>query len=1090
MTAILGISAYYHDSAAALVVDGEVVAAVQEERFTRKKYDEGFPAHSIAYCLKEAGLTAGEVDYVTFYEKPLTKFERLLETYFAYAPEGFASFAKALPVWLKDKLYLKRQILRDLGSPPKSPLVFTEHHESHAASAFFPSPFQEAAILTLDGVGEWATASWGVGKGNRIEITRHLEFPHSLGLLYSAFTYYCGFKVNSGEYKLMGLAPYGAPVYRDQIYAHLLDVKEDGSFRLNMEYFNYCQGLTMTSERFDALFGGPPRTPESSIERRHMDLAASIQRVTEELVLGIGRALHRETGMRNLVMAGGVSLNCVANGKLLREGPFENIWIQPSAGDAGGALGAALFVWHQLLQRPRVGSASDRQRASLLGPRYSREEIRSVLDEAGAAYREFTDEPALLGHVAAELAKEKVVGWFHGRAEFGPRALGARSILGDPRSAQIQSTMNLKIKFRESFRPFAPCVLREHVHEWFDMRENEDSPYMLLVAPVLERHRTKPGDDRDPSAGEADLRRRVAAVRSTLPAITHVDYSARVQTVDERHGRYYRLLRKFNDLTGCPVVVNTSFNLSWEPIVLTPAEAYRTFMHSEMDTLVLEDFVLHKDSQPLGMKPWAAPGAAVPDPASPWADPVTGEALVVTGHEARNPAKGHAYPVEEGIPRLFVPTDATSVPGADVTDLVKAFYEKTPFPNYDDLDNARALIEKARAGLFARLLDEQIPFNARVLEVGCGTGQLTNFLSVSRRSVMGVDVCLNSLRLAQKFKSENGLERATFAQMNLFRPGLRDAFFDYVISNGVLHHTADARQAFKRVSALVRPGGYFVVGLYSGYSRRLHQARVLMYRLTGFTSKWLDPHFGRVGADGKREAWFQDQYRHPHETCHTLDEVLGWLDENDLEFINSIPKPEMGPVMTPDERLFEPRNPGTAASRFFSQLADIGSGYREGGFFIVIARRRDGKATAVKPAPRVRRTGTGPFDPATSALRQFAWICLGFFGFLALLLQYLGSGGLAVASALLALAVGPLGIAKPEAIRPFFVGWMRLVQPIGWAISNFILAFLLYGLFTPIAVFFRLIGRDALAIGRGKVRKTYWTTHRATEDIRRYFRQF
>jgi carbamoyltransferase len=941
MTSILGISAFYHDSAAALVVDGELVAAVQEERFTRKKYDAAFPVHAIAYCLKAAGLTPGQLDYVAFYEKPLTKFERLLETYFAYAPAGFASFAKALPLWLKDKFYMKRQILRGLGEAPRSPLVFLEHHESHAASAFFPSPFDEAAILTLDGVGEWTTASWGTGRGNRIDLSHQLQFPHSLGLLYSAFTYYCGFAVNSGEYKLMGLAPYGESVYRRLIYDHLLDLKADGSFRLNMEYFNYCQGLSMTSHRFHALFGGPPRTPDSRIEQRHMDLAASIQRVTEEVVLRMGQTLHRETGLSNLVMAGGVALNCVANGKLLREGPFDRIWVQPSAGDAGGALGAALFVWHQLLERPRVVDGQDRQQGSLLGPRYTGEQVRSMLDEVGAVYEEFVDESKLLDLVAGQLADGKVVGWFHGRAEFGPRALGARSILGDPRSEHMQATMNLKIKFRESFRPFAPSVLRAHVHEWFGMRPEEDSPYMLLVAPVQDRHRTPVAAEHQAALQrDPDLRRRVSTVRSSVPAVTHVDYSARVQTVDERHGRYHRLMKTFYGLTGCPVLVNTSFNLSWEPIVLTPGEAYRTFMHSEMDVLVLEDCVLHKTEQPLGLRPWAGPDETTAHPASPWADPVTGEPLVVTATEARNTVRGTSYPVEDGIPRLFVLTEAEDARGRDVTEIVKQFYETTPFPNYDDLDNQRALIEKARAGLFARLLDEQIPFNARVLEIGCGTGQLTNFLAIGHRTVLGVDVCLNSLRLAQRFKNQNGLDRAAFAQTNLLRPGLRDGFFDVVISNGVLHHTADARRAFRRVSALVRPGGYLVVGLYSAYSRRLHHARRAIYRWTGLASPWLDPQFRRIGADGKREAWFQDQYRHPQETCHTLDEVLAWLRENDLVFVNSIPKPVVGPALSPNERLFEPREPGTALSRVLSQMADIGSGYREGGFFLVIARRR------------------------------------------------------------------------------------------------------------------------------------------------------
>jgi carbamoyltransferase len=924
-------------------VDGDIVAAVQEERFTREKYDARFPAQSIAYCLHEAGLTADQLDYVAFYDKPLTKFERLLETYFGYAPSGFRSFTRAMPLWLKKKLFMRREIRRGFADAIKAPLVFMDHHESHAASAFFPSPFDEAAILTLDGVGEWSTASYGTGLGNTIRLTHHLRFPHSVGLLYSAFTYYCGFSVNSGEYKLMGLAPYGHPVYQDTIYSHLIDLKPDGSLRLNMDYFNYCQGLTMTNQRFHDLFGGPPRQPDSKLEQRHMDIAASIQRVTEEVVLRIGRELHRQTGMKDLVMAGGVALNCVANGRLLREGPFENIWIQPAAGDAGGALGAALFIWYQLLNKPRSANGTDTQQGSFLGPQYTASEIETFLHQTGARYHAFSDEAKLLEHVAQAMTEGKAVGWFHGRMEFGPRALGARSIIGDARSTQMQAVMNLKVKFRESFRPFAPCVLREHVHEWFQMRPNEDAPYMLVVAPVLDKHRrTLSIEELEAMRHDPDLMRRVNIPRSTVPAITHVDYSARAQTVDERHGRFYRLMQIFYEKTECPIIVNTSFNLSWEPIVRSPQEAYHTFMQSELDVLVLEDFVLHKSEQPVGLKMWADPGQhgtpVTPDPDSPWADPMTGEPLMMTPTEAVNPATGARYPVGEGIPRLFVPTDGLAQ-GQDVTDIVKQFYEQTPFPNYDDLDNHRALLEKARSGVFAQLLNEQIPYNARVVEVGCGTGQLTNFLAIAHRSVLGVDVCLNSLRLAQRFKQEHGLERAAFAQMNLFRPALKDDFFDVVISNGVLHHTADCRGAFQRISRLVKPGGYVVVCLYNAYSCKLHYARRALFRWTGRTSHWLDPHFGKVSATVK-EAWFQDQYCHPHETCHTLSEVLGWMDESGLEFINSIPKPAPGWALVAGERLFAPRDRGTTLSRMLSQLAAMSNGYREGGFFIMIGRRR------------------------------------------------------------------------------------------------------------------------------------------------------
>ena len=595
MTAILGISAFYHDSAAALVIDGEVVAAAQEERFTRKKHDYEFPAHAIRYCLDEAGLTPEQLDYVGFYEKPFLKFERLLETYLSYAPRGFQSFLKFVPLWARQKLHLPREIAKGLEGRYHKQIVFTEHHESHAASAFFPSPFDEAAILTLDGVGEWATTTYGVGQGNRIELTHEQRFPHSIGLLYSAFTYFTGFRVNSGEYKLMGLAPYGEPKYVDRIREHLIDLKDDGSFRMDMSYFNYCEGLKMTSSKFDELFDGPPRKPEAPITAREMDLAASIQEVTEEIMLRSARHVHAETGQRNLCLAGGVALNCVGNGRILREGPFDNVWIQPAAGDAGGALGVALFIWHQLLGNSRTPIQPDGQQGSLLGPRSSPDAIRIFLGKVGAVYEEQPDDAALCETVADLMANEKVVGWFQGRMEFGPRALGARSIIGDARSAKMQSVMNLKIKFRESFRPFAPSVLRDSVDEYFEMRPGEDSPYMLLVAPVQDHRRLKDSASGHDARGLDKLK----VPRSDIPAVTHVDYSARVQTVDaERNGLYAELIRAFEKKTGCPVVINTSFNIRGEPIVCTPEHAYRCFMSTNMDVLVLERFVLLKSAQP------------------------------------------------------------------------------------------------------------------------------------------------------------------------------------------------------------------------------------------------------------------------------------------------------------------------------------------------------------------------------------------------------------------------------------------------------------------------------------------------------------
>lgn len=586
---ILGISAFYHDSAACIVRDGDIVAAAQEERFSRKKHDPRFPKHAIAYCLKEAGIGAEQLDYIVFYDKPFVKFERLLMTYIATAPAGIRSFIEQMPFWLKEKLFTRNAIRRELGY--RGTVLFTTHHQSHAAAAFFPSPFDEAAIVTLDGVGEWATTTYGVGRGNRVEILKQINFPHSLGLLYSAFTYFTGFKVNSGEYKLMGLAPYGEPKYVELIRRELIDLREDGSYRLNLGYFDYCAGLRMTNEKFARLFGGPRRKPESKITQREMDLAKSIQVVTEEVMLRIANTAQKETGCKNLVLAGGVALNCVANGRLLREGPFESIWIQPAAGDAGNALGCALFVWHQLLGNARTPDRR-RQKATYLGPAFDDDAIEAYLKSIGAPYEEYEDD-ALCTRVAELLASEHVVGWFQGRMEFGPRALGARSILGDARSREMQSVLNLKIKFRESFRPFAPAVLEERVSDYFDLET--ESPYMLLVADVAKPHLAHLDGVAARAAGFDKLK----IARSDVPAITHVDNSARIQTVrEEDHPRYYRLIKKFEERSGCAVIINTSFNVRGEPIVCTPEDAYRCFMRTEMDYLVLGDFVLSKKDQP------------------------------------------------------------------------------------------------------------------------------------------------------------------------------------------------------------------------------------------------------------------------------------------------------------------------------------------------------------------------------------------------------------------------------------------------------------------------------------------------------------
>jgi carbamoyltransferase len=600
---ILGISAFYHDSAACLLKDGEIVAAAQEERFTRKKHDAGFPTHAIQYCLMEAGIAAKDIDNVVFYEKPFVKFERLLETYLAFAPKGFTSFAKAMPVWIKDKLFQKSSLIKELKSTLdesvdwRERLLFSEHHLSHAASAYYPSPFDSAAVLTLDGVGEWTTTSLAIGKGSDLKVVKEIHFPHSLGLLYSAFTYYTGFKVNSGEYKVMGLAPYGEPRYADLIRENLITVADDGSFQLDMSYFDYATGLTMTNKKFDALFGGPPRSSETELTQREMDLAASVQKVTEDIVLELARGIAKDTGERNLCLAGGVALNCVANGILLREKIFDNIWIQPAAGDAGGALGAALSTWYLHHNKERVVSTErDAMKGAYLGPEFTDSEIDAELTAYGANFTKLS-EAEVIEEVASALADEKAVGWMQGRMEFGPRALGGRSIIADPRSPMMQKQLNLKVKYRESFRPFAPSVLREDVSEWFE--HETDSPYMLLVADVQSDKRRAMTEEEEALFGIDKLN----VPRSSVPAITHVDYSARIQTVHaDTNPKYHAVISKFKEKTGCPLVVNTSFNVRGEPIICTPTDAFKCFMGTEMDVLAVGNYVLYKEHQDEALK--------------------------------------------------------------------------------------------------------------------------------------------------------------------------------------------------------------------------------------------------------------------------------------------------------------------------------------------------------------------------------------------------------------------------------------------------------------------------------------------------------
>jgi carbamoyltransferase len=936
MTAILGLSALYHDAAATLVIDGDIVAAAQEERFTRVKNDERFPVHAIQYCLEQAGLGPEHLDYVGFYDKPFLKFERLLETYLAYAPRGYKSFIKAMPTWLKQKQFVPREISKALNHAFKNRYIFTEHHESHAASAFFPSPFEEAAILTLDGVGEWTTASYGTGRGNRIDLTAAMRFPHSLGLLYAAFTYFTGFKVNADEYKLMGLAPYGEPVYYDLILDKLLDLKDDGSFRMDMSYFNYCQGLTMTSKKFDTLFGGPPRKSDAPITKREMDIAASIQEVTEEIMLRIAAHLYARTGMKNLCLAGGVALNCVGNGRILREGPFDNIWIQPAAGDAGGALGVALFIWHQLLGNPRTPQRTDAQHGSLLGVGYTDDQIEAFLKTVNATYERIDDDVTLCDHVAEAIDAGQVVGWFQGAMEFGPRALGSRSILGDARHPQMQSIINMKVKFREGFRPFAPIVLAEHAHEYFDIKPGQESPYMLLVAPIRDDKRLEIPPELANVHG-LDL---LQQTRSVIPAVTHVDYSARIQTVDaQRHGLLRQLMDVFHAKTGCPVLVNTSFNLGWDPIVCTPREAYSTFMACGIDMLCMGHFVLRKASQRAAVRVVVnhTSDEVLADKLS---SPCCGTALSYHRDTLVCNQCGHAFPITEQIPQLFWPHEHID-DAADVTELVKAFYEETPFPNYDDHDTVSALIEKSRSGLYARCLGDTIPYNSSILEVGCGTGQLTNFLGIACRQVIGTDMCLNSLKLGEAFRKAHDLSRVRFMQMNLFRPALKPGQFDVVLCNGVLHHTADPYGGFQALVPLVKPGGYIVIGLYNKYGRLCTDLRRRLFRFTGGRAKWIDPILRKTTlSEDKRRAWFADQYKHPHESKHTFDEVLQWFDDTGIHFVRGIPALRLGDDALSGGNLFLPQPRGTALDRFIVQMSQIfAAGQKEGGFFVIIGRK-------------------------------------------------------------------------------------------------------------------------------------------------------
>lgn len=943
---ILGISAYYHDSAAALLRDGEIIAAAQEERFTRRKGDPSFPENAIRYVLQEGGISLDDLIVVAFYDKPYLKFDRLLETYHALSPKGLKSYLSSMPVWLKQKLFIRSLLRDELNKlePCKPKIIFSEHHLSHAASAFYPSPFSEAAILTIDGVGEWATGIIGYGSGKDITILRELDFPHSLGLLYSAFTYYCGFKVNSGEYKLMGLAPFGNPdakqtkQFKQQILDEMISLNEDGSFLLNLKYFDFATGLTMCrDELWESLFTLPRRRQESEITQSYMNLALSIQQVTEEIVLRLAKTTKKLTGCEHLVMAGGVALNCVANGKLIREKVFKDLWIQPAAGDAGGALGTALAAWHIWRGKKRNNTKKDHDMmlGSYLGPAFRESDILSVAERHKASYKHYSEYDQLAKDVASFIAQGGIVGWFQGRMEWGPRALGNRSILGDPRHPEMQKRLNLKTKYRESFRPFAPSVLDEEAGNYFDL--DRSSPYMLLVAPLKE-HLRKPLPDE--TSENVSLFEKLYHLRSTIPAVTHVDFSARIHTVHKRtNKRFWMLLQAFKKLTDIGMLINTSFNVRGEPIVCTPEEAYRCFMRTEMDYLVMEDYLFYKRDL---VKSHQVPESRTPDLQDYSAIlccPKCNGDLSAGNDYLMCSDCNQEFNIANNIPLLFYPNEPGDLK-EDVTNSVKSFYEETPFPNYDDFDDVSSLLMKSRQGIFAKLLDEQIPFESRILECGCGTGQLTNFLSIAYRTIFGTDMSLNSLRLGQGFKEKHNLERAHFFQMNLFHPCFKEESFDVVICNGLLHHTSDPFSGFQKISKLVRPGGYIIVGLYHSYGRIITAIRRNIFNLTNNRFKHLDRRLVENNSSpAKREAWFKYQYKNPHASKHTFGQSLDWLSKTGFKFIHSIPKSKPFEVFSDSEELFKPDTAGNWFERFITEIGMIPSGSREGGFFIIIGKK-------------------------------------------------------------------------------------------------------------------------------------------------------
>jgi carbamoyltransferase len=935
---VLGISAFYHDSAAALLADGDLVAAAQEERFSRVKFDARFPVEAIGFCLRQAGISTRDLDCVVFYEKPLPKFERILLSHLSTFPRSWQVFREATIAWFKEKLWVKSLIQDKLRVPPER-ILFVDHHLSHAASAMFCSPFEQAAVLTIDGVGEWTTtavghasADWGTGTSNRIHLEQEVRFPHSLGLLYSAFTGWLGFKVNSGEYKVMGMAPYGQPRHLDKL-EKLVRVHDDGSFVLDMDYFSFHHSLSDTyGSRFLHLFGParPPESPfftrttgdevrgrESEADRNqyYADVAASVQAVTEQVILRTANHLHRTTGQKNLVIAGGVALNSVANGRVMRETPFEQVYIQPNAGDAGGALGAALYAWHVVYGKPRRFV----MRHAYYGEEYDNARLERFLNGRGVRYERTACPEQMLEQLVDAMLQQQVIGFFQGRFEWGPRALGNRSILADPRHASMKEVVNTKIKFRELFRPFAPVVTAGEAGRYFSLGKADGQypqRFMLMVAPS-ERER-----------------------EHEIPAVVHMG-TARLQTVyREDSPLYHDLIRRFGEATGVPVLLNTSFNLRGEPIVSSPADAFNTFSKSDIDVLALGPFLVRKD-----VTPRRSAVSVAEAPADGGFDLLACPACrgrMVPGSAAAATVAcstcGQTFPIADGIPLLYWPTDEADVDR--ISEVVKGFYEENPFPGYEDIDSADTLAGKARRGVFAKLLDDQTPPTSTVLEVGCGTGQLSNFLGVRGRTVYGADLCLNSLKLARQFRSRNLLHTVHFVQMNLFRPVFADASFDLVICNGVLHHTEDPFGGFRSIARLVRPGGHIVIGLYNRYGRLWTDLRRALFRMSGDRFQFLDPYLSDPGVDAhKKRIWFADQYRHPHESKHSIQQVCDWFDQTGFEFMNAIPKPTPFARMALFEPLFEPSPRGSTFQHLLSELKLTFTGGAEGGFFVMIGRR-------------------------------------------------------------------------------------------------------------------------------------------------------